>query len=178
VTVPPGFFVVRATLAAVGWLLVRLSITPPARLPRAAATNSPEIAQDSSEARKTAMVATSEASTMRQTAFSRGASGVKSCRSASSRNTTSWVAREQRSAPAYLMLKSCIRSSSMTVSIGPVAVAEPPAAAGHDRVLGLQSEGVGILTPWRRDRASRRIVRAEGPWCKSCQALDEVWKVV
>src|SRR5437764_1114645 len=38
------------------------------------------------------------------------------------------TAREQRSAPTYLTLKSSIKSSSMTVSIGPVAVAEPPGA--------------------------------------------------
>ena len=35
------------------------------------------------------------------------------------------TAREQRSAPTYFTLKSCSKSSSMTVSIGPVAVAEP-----------------------------------------------------
>src|SRR6516162_10800930 len=38
------------------------------------------------------------------------------------------TAREQRSTPTYFTLKSCIKSSSMTVSIGPVAVAEPPGA--------------------------------------------------
>src|SRR5580704_12795786 len=38
------------------------------------------------------------------------------------------TAREQRSAPTYFVLKSCSKSSSMTVSIGPVAVAEPPGA--------------------------------------------------
>src|SRR6266581_2894354 len=38
------------------------------------------------------------------------------------------AARAQRSAPTYLMLKSCSRSSSTTVSMGPVAVAEPPGA--------------------------------------------------
>src|SRR3954471_24277258 len=38
------------------------------------------------------------------------------------------MARAQRSAPTYLTLKSSIKSSSMTVSIGPVAVAEPPGA--------------------------------------------------
>src|SRR5438477_12960871 len=38
------------------------------------------------------------------------------------------TAREQRSAPTYFTLKSSIKSSSMTVSIGPVAVAEPPGA--------------------------------------------------
>src|SRR5260370_1172858 len=36
------------------------------------------------------------------------------------------TARAQRSAPTYLTLKSCSRSSSTTVSMGPVAVAEPP----------------------------------------------------
>ena len=35
------------------------------------------------------------------------------------------IAREQRSAPTYLTLKSSIRSSSTPVSIGPVAVGEP-----------------------------------------------------
>src|SRR6266446_5029450 len=38
------------------------------------------------------------------------------------------TARDQRSAPTYFVLKSCSKSSSMTVSIGPVAVAEPPGA--------------------------------------------------
>src|SRR3954471_9562631 len=38
------------------------------------------------------------------------------------------MARAQRSAPTYLTLKSSIKSSSMTVSTGPVAVAEPPGA--------------------------------------------------
>src|SRR5438132_9814736 len=38
------------------------------------------------------------------------------------------TAREQRSAPTYFTLKSSIKSSSMTVSIGPVAVVEPPGA--------------------------------------------------
>ena len=38
------------------------------------------------------------------------------------------TAREQRSAPTYFTLKSSIKSSSTTVSIGPVAVAEPPGA--------------------------------------------------
>ena len=38
------------------------------------------------------------------------------------------TAREQRSAPTYFTLKSCSKSSSMTVSNGPVAVAEPPGA--------------------------------------------------
>src|SRR5712672_1312562 len=38
------------------------------------------------------------------------------------------TAREQRSAPTYFTLKSCSKSSSMTVSIGPVAVVEPPGA--------------------------------------------------
>ena len=38
------------------------------------------------------------------------------------------TAREQRSAPTYFTLKSSSRSSSTTVSIGPVAVAEPPGA--------------------------------------------------
>src|SRR6266404_9276876 len=38
------------------------------------------------------------------------------------------TAREQRSAPTYFVLKSCSKSSSTTVSIGPVAVAEPPGA--------------------------------------------------
>src|SRR6266480_1583555 len=38
------------------------------------------------------------------------------------------TAREQRSAPTYFTLKSTIKSSSITVSIGPVAVAEPPGA--------------------------------------------------
>src|SRR5690242_11991865 len=38
------------------------------------------------------------------------------------------TAREQRSAPTYFTLKSSIKSSSMTVSIGPVAVADPPGA--------------------------------------------------
>src|SRR6266571_58024 len=36
------------------------------------------------------------------------------------------MARAQRNAPTYLTLKSCRRSSSTTVSMGPVAVAEPP----------------------------------------------------
>ena len=36
------------------------------------------------------------------------------------------AARAQRSAPTYFTLKSCRRSSSTTVSIGPVADAEPP----------------------------------------------------
>src|SRR6266480_395526 len=43
------------------------------------------------------------------------------------------TAREQRSAPTYFTLKSCSKSSSTTVSIGPVAVAEPP---GADPLLG------------------------------------------
>src|ERR1700719_193869 len=38
------------------------------------------------------------------------------------------TAREQRSAPTYFTLKSSSKSSSMTVSIGPVAVVEPPGA--------------------------------------------------
>src|SRR5882762_4341319 len=38
------------------------------------------------------------------------------------------TAREQRSAPTYFTLKSSIKSSSTTVSIGPIAVAEPPGA--------------------------------------------------
>src|SRR6266404_472646 len=38
------------------------------------------------------------------------------------------TAREQRSAPTYFVLKSCSKSSSTTVSIGPVAVGEPPGA--------------------------------------------------
>jgi len=42
------------------------------------------------------------------------------------------TAREQRSAPTYFTLKSCSKSSSTTVSIGPVAVAEPP---GEDPLL-------------------------------------------
>src|SRR5438105_11749937 len=36
------------------------------------------------------------------------------------------TARAQRSAPTYFTLKSSIKSSSTTVSIGPVAVADPP----------------------------------------------------
>src|SRR5882724_1184864 len=36
------------------------------------------------------------------------------------------AARAQRSAPTYFTLKSCSRSSSTIVSMGPVAVAEPP----------------------------------------------------
>src|SRR6266446_5662208 len=36
------------------------------------------------------------------------------------------TAREQRSAPTYLTLKSSIKSSSTTLSIGPVAVVAPP----------------------------------------------------
>ena len=36
------------------------------------------------------------------------------------------AARAQRSAPTYFTLKSCSRSSSTMVSMGPVAVAEPP----------------------------------------------------
>src|SRR5215510_13882965 len=36
------------------------------------------------------------------------------------------TARAQRSAPTYFTLKSWIKSSSTTLSIGPVAVAEPP----------------------------------------------------
>src|ERR1043166_3494363 len=38
------------------------------------------------------------------------------------------TARQQRSAPTYFTLKSSSKSSSTTVSIGPVAVAEPPGA--------------------------------------------------
>src|SRR5712691_1184607 len=38
------------------------------------------------------------------------------------------AARAQRSAPTYFTLKSCSKSSSTTVSMGPVAVAEPPGA--------------------------------------------------
>ena len=36
------------------------------------------------------------------------------------------AARAQRKAPTYFTLKSCSRSSSTTVSMGPVADAEPP----------------------------------------------------
>ena len=61
--------------------------------PPVAATSSPETAQAFSEARKTVTNATSEASTMRQIAFPRGESGAKSCRSASSADTPSCVAR-------------------------------------------------------------------------------------
>src|SRR6202035_1270950 len=52
-----------------------------------------ETAQALSEARNTATNAISEASTMRQMALPRGESGAKSCRSASSGDTPSWVAR-------------------------------------------------------------------------------------
>src|SRR5262245_35036397 len=38
------------------------------------------------------------------------------------------TAREQRKAPTYFTLKSCRRSSSTTVSMGPIALAEPPGA--------------------------------------------------
>ena len=46
------------------------------------------------------------------------------------------AARAQRSAPTYFTLKSCSRSSSTIVSMGPVAVAEPPGgrAAVHQDV--------------------------------------------
>jgi hypothetical protein len=36
------------------------------------------------------------------------------------------AARAQRSAPTYFTLKSCSKSSSTTVSMGPVAVPRPP----------------------------------------------------
>ena len=51
------------------------------------------------------------------------------------------TAREQRSAPTYFVLKSCSKSSSMTVSIGPVAVGEPPLRRLGDHAVHLLFAG-------------------------------------
>jgi hypothetical protein len=50
--------------------------------------------------------------------------------------------------------------------------ADADAAARHDRMLALQSEVHGILSPSRRDRdfiGTPRIVLSEGLWRKGCQ---------
>src|SRR5881275_930574 len=74
------------------------------------------------------------------------------------------AARAQRSAPTYFTLKSCSRSSSTTVSIGPVALAEPQAAEalrglGH-RAIDLLSAGhVGDQRDDRAARLARQLAR-------------------
>ena len=59
-------------------------------------------------------------------------------------------------------------------------LADAPTAAGNDRMLALQSEVHGILSPWRCDRdfvASGRIVLSEVPSRKSCQTYGDAWNV-
>jgi hypothetical protein len=88
------------------------------------------------------------------------------------------ISREGKDVPVRLSSKfACRRLQSLLVArydrhIDAFArqfprdgFADAPTAAGHDRMLALQSEVHGFLSPWRRDRdfiASALIVLSEG----------------